>query len=158
MVSQLIHCMERWMMLIFFCWDAHLLVTKVNVFSEVINLCSIHLLNAKCWHIIVIFFKWLLFKHVLFLKVLHRVGIAMGYGLDSQGSVSDSGKRFFSTPQHLGWLWGPPSLLYNGYWGLFPRSKGWNVKLATQLHLEPRSRIVELYFHSLIHINGSLPF
>jgi hypothetical protein len=100
----------------------------------------------------------ILFKHVLFLKVLHSrdssIGIAMGYGLDRRGSIPDSGKRFFSTPQHPGWLWGPPSLLYNGYWHSFPRSKGRDVKLTTQLDLEPGSRMVELYFHSPIHLNG----
>jgi hypothetical protein len=27
--------------------------------------------------------------------------------------------EFFSFPPHPGWLWGPPSLLFNGYQGLF---------------------------------------
>jgi hypothetical protein len=36
------------------------------------------------------------------------VGIAMGYGLDSKGSIPDGGKRFFSTPQRPGRLWNPP--------------------------------------------------
>jgi hypothetical protein len=32
---------------------------------------------------------------------------------------------------------------------LFPRGKsGWGVMLTTHLHLVPRSRMVELYFHS----------
>jgi hypothetical protein len=30
------------------------------------------------------------------------VGIAMVYGLDSRGSSPGRGKRFFSTPQHMG--------------------------------------------------------
>jgi hypothetical protein len=27
---------------------------------------------------------------------------------------------FFSLPPYSGWLWGPPSLLSNGYWKLLP--------------------------------------
>jgi hypothetical protein len=36
----------------------------------------------------------------------------------------------FSTPQRSERHWGPHSLLYNRYWGIFPRS----VKLTTYLH------------------------
>jgi hypothetical protein len=43
------------------------------------------------------------------------VGIAMGYGLDGRGLIPGKGKRFFSTPQLLNRLWGPPNLLSNGY-------------------------------------------
>jgi hypothetical protein len=57
------------------------------------------------------------------------VGIAIGYGLDGPGSIPDRGKRFFFSTQHPDRLWCPPSLLSNGYWGLFPRG----VKLTTHL-------------------------
>jgi hypothetical protein len=50
----------------------------------------------------------------------HGVGIAMGYGLDGRGSIPGRSKRFFSFPQCPDRLWGQPSLLSNGYWGLFP--------------------------------------
>jgi hypothetical protein len=53
-------------------------------------------------------------------------GIAPGYGLEGRGSIAGSGKRYFCTPQRPGRLWGPPSLLSNGYrgWGdFFPGGK-----------------------------------
>jgi hypothetical protein len=42
------------------------------------------------------------------------VGIGLGYGLD------DRDWEFFSSPPRPKRLWGPPSLLSNGYHGLFP--------------------------------------
>jgi hypothetical protein len=51
------------------------------------------------------------------------VGIAIGYGLDDQGVGVQVpvGSRIFSSPHHPDRLWGPPSLLCNGYQRLFPR-------------------------------------
>jgi len=49
-----------------------------------------------------------------------------------------SGVFFLSL--HTDWLWGPPSLLLNGYWMLFPQGSGWSVKLTTHLHLAQRLR------------------
>jgi hypothetical protein len=46
------------------------------------------------------------------------VGIATGYGLDNLGSIPARSKRFFSTPHRIGRLWGPSSLLCNGYQGI----------------------------------------
>jgi hypothetical protein len=39
------------------------------------------------------------------------------YRLDDRSSISGRGKRIFSTPQRPHRLWGPPSLLSNGYRG-----------------------------------------
>jgi hypothetical protein len=47
------------------------------------------------------------------------VDIATGYGLDGPGIESQWGEIFRTCPDQP---WGPPSLLYNGYW-LFPGGK-----------------------------------
>jgi hypothetical protein len=64
-----------------------------------------------------------------FIHVLNYVGvgiaqvsITMGYGLDGPGSIPGS-VRFLSSPQRPDRLWGPPSLLSNGYRQLLPRGK-----------------------------------
>jgi hypothetical protein len=69
------------------------------------------------------------------------VGTALSYGLDDRGSIPCGFSEFFSSPPRPERLWGPPSLLANGYQGLFPwgySSRG--VKLTTHLHLVPRSK------------------
>jgi hypothetical protein len=66
-------------------------------------------------------------------------------------------KRFFSTPQRPDRVWVQPSLLSNGYRGLFPqRWSGCGVKLTAILHLAPRPRMVELYLHSPIFLYGAV--
>ena len=64
------------------------------------------------------------------------VDIATAYGLDGLGSNPGAGEIFCTCPDRP---WGPPSLLYNGYW-VFPGVKsGWGVTLSSQALLVPWS-------------------
>jgi hypothetical protein len=85
------------------------------------------------------------------------VGIATGYGKDDGGVGVrvPVGSRIFSPPRCPDWLWGPPNLLLNGYWGLFPGSKlagtcGWPLTSSESWDKEN----VDLYIHSPIHLHG----
>jgi hypothetical protein len=53
----------------------------------------------------------------------NAVGIATGYGLDDRGVGVrvPVRSRIFSSQRRPDRLWGPLSLLYNGYRGHFPR-------------------------------------
>jgi hypothetical protein len=56
-------------------------------------------------------------------------------------SLSPGRVKIFTSPYQPDWLWGPVSLLSNGYCGIFPqgqRSRG--LKLTTHLHQVLRSR------------------
>jgi hypothetical protein len=54
--------------------------------------------------------------------------------------------QFFSLPSQPEWLWGLPSLLFNGYQGLFPWEYSSRVvRLTTYFHLVPRSRNEWIY-------------
>jgi hypothetical protein len=68
------------------------------------------------------------FNYICIMQDVYRsqdsiVGIATGYALDDRGVGVrvPVGSRIFFSPQHPDWLRGPPSLLFNGYQGLFPR-------------------------------------
>jgi hypothetical protein len=81
--------------------------------------------------------------------------IVTGYGLDDRGVGVrvPVGARIVSSPQGPDRLWGPPSLLSNGYHGLLRRLSGQGVKLTT-----PKicwgQEYVDLYLHSPIRLHG----
>jgi hypothetical protein len=64
-------------------------------------------------------------KNYIFIAIIYivsrdsSVGIATGYKLDKPASITGSA-RIFSPPQRPDRLWGPHSLLSNGYRGPFP--------------------------------------
>jgi hypothetical protein len=64
----------------------------------------------------------------------------LGYWLDGLGFFSWQGKNviFFSKRPYR--FWGPPSLLFNGYWVCFPGVKRSGRELAThcRLHVVPK--------------------
>jgi hypothetical protein len=63
----------------------------------------------------------------LLTKTNFAVCLALGYRLDDRGSrvrfPGGGGWEFFSSPPRPERLWSPPSLLSNGYQGLFPGGK-----------------------------------
>jgi hypothetical protein len=72
------------------------------------------------------------------------VSVATCYGLEGPGIESQWDEIFRTYPD---WLWGPPSLLYNGYWVFSGGKGGRGVMLTAHPFLVPRLR-VELYLHS----------
>jgi len=74
------------------------------------------------------------------------VCIATGYGLDDPGSNPGGDEIFCTCPDRP---WGPPSLLYNGYW-VFPGRRGGRGVGLTPPPLSSAEVLerVELYLYS----------
>lgn len=62
------------------------------------------------------------------------------FGINQTARISDAarGKIFLSLPKHPDRPWGPPSLLFNGYWGVYPEVKqqGREANLSPQCSAE----------------------
>jgi hypothetical protein len=85
------------------------------------------------------------------------VGIATGYGLDDWevGVRVPVGSRIFTSSCCPDWLWGPPNLLYNGFWDLFPGGKAagaWSWPLTSNYCRGQEN--VDLYIHYPICLHG----
>jgi hypothetical protein len=87
------------------------------------------------------------FQRITYVYTVTRSRVSSGsivsdYGLDDRaiGVRSPAGAEDFSSSLCPDQLWGPPSLLYNGYGVLSSGVKrGRGVMLTTQSHLVPRS-------------------
>jgi hypothetical protein len=74
------------------------------------------------------------------------------YRLDDRGSICGRGKSCFSSSQRSDRLWDPPE--GTGRFFLPRELRDHGVKLTTNHHLVSMSRMMELYFHSLIPLHG----
>jgi hypothetical protein len=61
------------------------------------------------------------YQHNMFRNPAVRKSRDSSVGLDGHGSNPSSCRRFFPSPEGPDRPWSPPSPLYNGYRGLFPR-------------------------------------
>jgi hypothetical protein len=81
----------------------------------------------------------------------NSAGIATSYGLEDRDSIPGRGKTS-SSPQRPDWLWGPPTLLCNGYWGL----KAVGTWTWPFFSIWGRQRMVELYLYSPVFMTWCL--
>lgn len=84
------------------------------------------------------------------------VGIETKCELDCQGSIPRRGKNSLFSPQSSGRAWIHPAFHPLGTVGFFLIYGSRSVNLATQFHIIPKSRMMNLYIHSLIRLHGAL--
>jgi len=70
-----------------------------------------------------------------------------GWSYRGHSSFSGIGKEFFSFQKRLERLWGPPSLLFNGYWRSSPRGKAAGREADHSTPSTAQAANAELYLH-----------
>jgi hypothetical protein len=78
------------------------------------------------------------------------VSTVSGYRLDTLSSILGRNKNFSSSLVYSHKLWGPTSLLSNGYWGSLSGSKVWLEHDITHPHLVLMSRMSRSYTSPLL--------
>ena len=92
------------------------------------------IIQNDCW-------SWMFHYILLYATYKFAVGwdstvsIVTHYRLDVRGSNPSGGEIFYTCPDQL---WGPPTLLYNGYRLSFPGVNGLGMALPIHPHLAPR--------------------
>lgn len=78
--------------------------------------------------------RWSAFHHSSIL-VYRSWGSTFGINQTARSSDAARGKIFLSSPKHPDRPWGPPSLLFSGYWGFCPEVK----RQGREANLSPQS-------------------
>jgi hypothetical protein len=110
-------------------WAKSLILVPVytNLFIQGFQFCSVQII---VWFYSCYFILFYEMSKVIYALITGHdcsrdsvVGTATGYGLDDRGVTIrvPVGSRIFSSPNRPELLWGPPSHLSYGYWGLFLR-------------------------------------
>jgi hypothetical protein len=81
-----------------------------------------------------VFSRWSVFHHSSIL-VYRSWDSIFSINQTDRSSDAARGKRFLSSPKHPDRLWGPPSLLFNGYWAFYPKVK----RKGLEANLSPQS-------------------
>lgn len=103
------------------CSDCHCLFLQM--------LLNLILCNSK---VVKSFYRWFSSSIV---NIVTETGLSRNHGL-----IPGRGKSFFSSPNHPGWSWGSPGLIFSGYWAFFCWTQsGCHMKLNTPSSAEVKN-------------------